>query len=48
MERHFHTDGITVNKTIQTIESVAVGAVIRLEVIHNPALLFRCVACRAL
>jgi hypothetical protein len=44
MGRHFHGNGITVNKTAQTVESVAPGATIRLEERHNPALLFRCQA----
>jgi hypothetical protein len=45
MGRHFHGNGITVNKTTQTVESVVSGAIIRLEEPHNPALLFRYPAC---
>jgi hypothetical protein len=48
MGRHFDGTGITVNKTAQTVASVAPGATIRLEDAHNPALLIRCPACAAL
>jgi hypothetical protein len=37
--RHFHVNGITVNKTTQPVESAAAGGIL-----HNPALLFRCLA----
>jgi hypothetical protein len=37
--RYFHVNGITVNKTTQTVESAAAGGAF-----HNPALLFRCLA----
>jgi len=36
-----HANGITVNKTTQTVESATTGATIRHEEPHNPALLFR-------
>jgi hypothetical protein len=42
MGRHFHVNGITVNKTIQTVESAVAGA--PMHVIYSPALLFRCLA----
>jgi hypothetical protein len=48
MGRNFHANGITVNKTTQTVESATIGAVIRREDTHNRALLFRCPACGAL
>jgi hypothetical protein len=48
MGRHFHTNGITVNKTTQTVASAKSGATIRLEDTHNPTLLFRSPACAAL
>jgi hypothetical protein len=48
MGPHFHCNGITVNKTTQTVESVAPGATIRLEDVHNPAMLFRSPKCAAL
>jgi hypothetical protein len=44
----FHANGITVNKTTQTVESATTGATIRHEEPHNPALLFRCLVCGAL
>jgi hypothetical protein len=47
MGRHFHDNGITVNKTIQTVEIATSGATIRLEDTHNPALLFHYSACGA-
>jgi hypothetical protein len=37
--RHFHVNGITVNKTIQPVESAAADGAF-----HNPAPLFRCLA----
>ncbi len=46
MGRHLHGNGITVNKSVQSVESVAPGATIRLEERHNPALLFGCQARR--
>ncbi len=39
-ERHFHVDGITVNKTNQTVESALAGAIMHIS--RSPALLFRC------
>jgi hypothetical protein len=48
MGRHFHANGITVNKTTQTVASAKSGATIRLEDIHNSTLLYRCMACGAL
>jgi len=39
---HFHANGITVNKTTQTVESAPTGATIGHEDIHNPALQSRC------
>jgi hypothetical protein len=39
-----HANGITMNKTTQTIESAASGATICLQDIHNPAQLFRFLA----
>jgi hypothetical protein len=48
MGRHFHTSGITVNKTAQSVDSARSGATIQLEDTHNPTLLFRSPACAAL
>jgi hypothetical protein len=42
MGRHFHVDGITVNKTNQTVESAVAGAT--MHVSCSPALLFRSLA----
>jgi|HubBroStandDraft_4_1064222.scaffolds.fasta_scaffold2077388_2 hypothetical protein len=42
MGRHFHVDGITVNKTIQTVESAVAGATMHID--YDPALLFHCLA----
>lgn len=41
-ERHFHVDGITVNKTNQTVESAFTGAIMHIS--RNPAQLFRSLA----
>ena len=40
MGRLFHVDGITVNKTNQTVESAFTGAIMHIS--RSPALLFRC------
>jgi uncharacterized protein (DUF2164 family) len=42
MGRHFYVDGITVNKTNQTIESALAGATAHIS--HSPALHFGCLA----
>jgi hypothetical protein len=42
MGRHFHVDGITVNKTNQTVESAVAG--VTMPVNGSLALLFRCLA----
>jgi hypothetical protein len=44
MGRHFHVNGITVNKTIRTVESAAAGGASHIDNVDNPALLFRCAA----
>jgi hypothetical protein len=48
MGRLLHANGITVNKTSETVESAARGATLGLVHIHNAALLFRCLASGAL
>jgi hypothetical protein len=48
MGRRFLANGITVNKTTETVESAASSASIRHEDTHNPALLVRCLVCGAL
>ena len=42
MGRHFHVNGITVNKTIQTVESAMAGAIMHAN--YSRSLLFRCLA----
>ena len=42
MGPHFHVDGITVNKTSQTVESALAGATTPVN--RNAAMLFRCLA----
>jgi hypothetical protein len=44
MGRHFHVNGITVNKTTQAVESAATGANIDIEDPHHSTLRFRCPA----
>jgi hypothetical protein len=48
MGRPFHANGITVNKTTQTVESGASRSTIGHQDTHNTALLFRYLARGAL
>lgn len=44
MGRHFHANGITVNKTAQPVESAAAGGACRIDKVDSPALPLRSVA----
>jgi hypothetical protein len=41
MGRHFHANGITVNKTTQPVESAAAGGACHIETVDGAAPLFR-------